>query len=250
MLKKILSELKDAQAEASLSPELTDPRVQAGAFAIKRNAENRVAELSKEYKDAVWASIKVIAVSGKHGQEFAQLANQSTKTVIHDYLSPTKNLAAAIKNRTPRDTFSAQEYWMLLDELNKLKNKYEIEVLPAPQINTDDHNRNQDIDGAVTDLIERTMGNDLYAVLARKELSDLVFETKSQSDIIPVIVYNYKPTESMFLPQPVVSITVNDPVTPESVKTALSDIKNTLAGSLPAKPKRTKQTANATNQGS
>lgn len=240
MLKQILSELKDALAEASVAPELTDPKVQAGAFAIKRNAERRVEELTKQYKNEVQSTIKIIAIVGKYGEDFANIAESKYKTITHNYLSVLEQLSDAIKNRTPRDTFASQEYWMLLDELNKIKYRYEIEVLPAPQLNTDDHNANTDIRTAVKDLLERTMGNDLYAVTALKQICDKAFNAKSSAEILPVVVYNYQPTESLFLPQPVGTIEINNPVTEESVKEALIEIKEKLSGNIITKPKKQK----------
>lgn len=239
MLKEILKELKDAESEALIEPELTDPRVQAGAFAIKRNAERRIEELTKQYKDAIQASIKVIALTGEYSKDFANIAENQYQTITHDYLGVLNHISNAIKDRTPRDTFAAQEYWMLLDELNKIKYQYGIEVLPAPQLNTDDHNRQQDISGAVKDLIERTMGSDLYAVVANKELSTKAFNARSSAEILPVVIYNYQPTNSSFLPQPLGSIEINEPVTDESVRDTLLQIKEKLAGNMTKpQPKR------------
>jgi hypothetical protein len=230
MLKEILKELRDAESEAAIEPELTNPNVQAGAFAIKRNAERRIAELTEQYKSAVQSSIKVIALTGEYSKSFADIAESKYQTITHNYLGVLNRISDAIKDRTPRDTFAAQEYWMLLDELNKIKYHYGIEVLPAPQLSTDDHNRQQDISGAVKDLIERTMGSDLYAVVAQKELSTKAFNARSAATILPVIIYNYQDTNSSFLPQPVGSIEINEPVTDESVKDALIQIREKLTG--------------------
>lgn len=232
MLKSFLDKYKEGAAEAAIVPQELDPRVAAGGEAIKRKGERTMVEAKAEYLSHLPSVLKVIAISGTYSQSFADFSKKLIGITTLNYTGVVDQLTAAINERSSRDSFSNQEYEMLLDELNKLKIELGASVLSTPHFSSDDQASQVPIKTAVKMLIERTFGNDLYALTTRVAASKAAFESKYDGEQFPVIVYNYNSGPTQFLPVPVRAAAIEQIIDENDVKGALHGINSSLKGLL------------------
>jgi hypothetical protein len=248
MLKEILERYKDAKAQANIVPEEMAPAVSAGGFALKRNGQRLMRESEAEYLDYIPKILKVIALSGDYSKQFSDIATRLSGIITYDFTGLVDELTNAIKSRSHRPNFSNQEYEMLMDELNKLKVELGIQSLANPEFSTNDKAANLPIRESVQLLIDRTFGNDLYALAAIRRISKQAFEKKFAGENFPVIIYNHRNSPTQFLPVPVRAADIDSEVTEKDVAGALHGINSSLKGILnDLKPKQTKKPKETTN---
>ncbi len=232
-LKERITQIEDKRADAALSVEDSDPRVRAGVEATIRNAKQALEQLEADYKDAVIPLTALIAVQGSGSEEFANTARIAFDTPTVDYQAATNRIVDSVRSRSGRNEFSTQEFFLVLDELNKIKLEYGILSLPVPRVNAGvDRVYNCAIEEAVKNLLRINYDEQLNSVVARREIGKLALNMKFTGKNLPVVVYNYNGSlDEQHLPRPLVTVSASlDDVNKEYVKDVLVQVKNRLTG--------------------
>jgi hypothetical protein len=249
-LKELISQIEDKRAEAALSVEDSDPRVRAGVEATIRNAVRALEQLETDYKDAVIPSAVLIAVEGNGSKEFADTARIAFDTPAVDYEGVTNRIIKSVKERSGRSEFNTQEFFMVLDELNKIKLEYGILSLPTPRVNAGvDKVYNFPIEEAIRTLLKVNYDEQLNSVVTRREIGKLALGMKFVGKNLPVVVYNYRGSlDEQYLPRPLVTVTATlADVNKDFVKEVLTQVKNRLTGgNSRSSRKRTEPASTAT----
>lgn len=242
-IKDLIGTYKEKLAESKISASDVDPRIRAGTEAIVRNAVRDLPEVTRQYKDEVMKHAILIAVNGKESKEFASIAKHKFKTVTVDYYQVLNQMADSMHKRGVRDEFNNQEYYMALDEFNKIKMEYDILQLPAPRQNTDmvyGHPLNK----ALKALIEGNYGERLYSIVTRREIGTQALEAEFTGKFLPVVLYNYTGTfDENLLPRPLIVIEVNQKVDEKFVSDKLALVRAKLN---PPKSKKKNNEENTT----
>lgn len=240
-LKSLIAKIEEKRAEAAVSPEDADPRIRAGVEAMVRQAKQAVGELEKEYKEAVMANIVIVAVEGRSASEFANIASVAFDTPVLDYGLSANRIKNNIRERSPRLEFNTQEFFMVLDELNKIKLDYEMLTLPVPKVNPAvDQVYNMPIDTAVDNIVAVNYGESLASAVTRREIGKLALKMKFTGKHMPVVLFNYKGNlDESHLPRPFVTVNAGDgEVSKSMVKEILTEIKTRLSGNTGSKGRR------------
>lgn len=247
-LKERISQIEEKRAEAALSVEDSDPRVRAGVEATIRNAIQTLEQLETDYKDAVIPMAALIAIEGDGSKEFANTARIAFDTPTVDYEGVTNRIIDNVRTRSGRNEFTTQEFFLVLDELNKIKLEYGILSLPVPRVNAgSDRVYNCSIEEAVRNLLKINYDEQLNSVVTRREIGKLALSMKFSGKNLPVVVYNYRGSlDEQYLPRPLVTVSANlAEVNKDYVKEVLTQVKNRLTGST-SRPSRKKAAPAAT----
>lgn len=235
-LKELMNQLSEVEAEAAINVDEVDPAVRVGAEGRQRQAKSEVGQLRKRYLADVIPHVFIVAVSGPGSEQFGKLSSDKFDTIALDYKSLPKELANRLVARRCGEIYGQNEHWMLLTELNGLKNKYDIVRMPAPVFSALSSYYNKNLHEAVELLLRETYQNTLSTHVLRAEIAAAALERRFYGTKLPVVLYNYdQELESgldlTLLPRPVTLIDTTDDVTEESVKSALLKVKDLVGGS-------------------
>lgn len=242
-LKQRIAKIEDLRADAALSVEDTDPRIRAGVEATVRNAKRDLETVENDYREAVMPSVAIIAIEGEGGKEFANTARIAFDTPVVDYDGVTSRIVDTIKGRSGRLEFSTQEFFMVLDELNKIKLDLGILSLPQPRVNPAiDQVYNKEVGEAIRNVLKINYDEQLNSIAVRKEIGKLALSLKFAGKTLPVVMYNYHGSlDEQYLPRPLVTVSVKpEEVTKDFVKEVLTQVKNRLSGTNSSKSSRKK----------
>ena len=241
-LKELLTKVQEKRAESRIDISTLAPGVQSTAEGLRNNAIADTARLEDEYKTLAAKKCAIVAVNGAKAKEFADLAAK-TGWATFDYKALIERLAQSVIKRAGRDDFSSQEFWMLVDELNKLKLEYKLLSLPMPKI---DHSK-KTIFGlpcreAVLEILVSNYANALFAATCFREIGQAALNGEFVGTTLPVILYNCDgengEVDNSFLPSPVSSVTVEsepdaafvasilESIGPKKVKKPIKSAKN------------------------
>jgi uncharacterized protein YsxB (DUF464 family) len=238
-LKEILGNLAKAKDNAKIDPASADPRVAAGVEAMARNAINEIEQLTQEYKNEVIKHVVLVALNGEKSQEFAEKAKELTNALIVDFEQVKKDISNNLKTRQASPIFNNTTYYLLLDELNKIKVKNQILSIPTPILNLNDANYYElPIEDAVSKLLDKAYAGSLSSVITRNTIANTALEHEFCSQYLPVLVYNVnQPIDTQFLPQAIITHQVDNDFTLNDVKSLLDKIKSAVAPAKKSKKK-------------
>lgn len=227
-IKSLLDQLKDKRAEAAIIPEDAPPATRAMTDAMVRNAKVDVEKLETQYKDDVMSHAVLIGVTGNGSEEFANIAKYKHGAITVDYKGIYTQIVKAMKERRAGLTYSTQEHFLLLDELNKLKQQYKFQQLPAPTINAySDGIYDGKLEESIAKIFKNNYGNSLYSAITRRAIGEKALAEGFSGKVLSVILYNYDGgVDTKFIPNPIKVIdTEATKVDDDYVKTELLNVK-------------------------
>jgi hypothetical protein len=239
-LKELISKIEEKRAEAAVSPEDADPRVRAGVESVVRNAKRELETLEAQYKEAVLANVVIIAIEGEGSKEFADTARIAFEVPTVNYRGAIDRVTDSVKARSSRVDFGTQEFFMVLDELNKLKLDYNFLQLPAPKVNPAiDQVYDRPVATAIENIIKTNYDEELSSAVARRDIGTLALKLKFAGKHLPVVLYGYGGSlNESLLPRPIATVSVkSDEVTKDFVKDVLTQVKTRLGGGSSRKKK-------------
>lgn len=247
-LNELLSKLKEKQAEASINLEEVEPRMKTGVDGIIRAAQRDIKELKDKYQDAARATSTIIAVTGPGAKLFADIAKDKFKTLTVNYSLIIERLTEKLKARGAREPFGGQEFFMLNDEMAKLRVDYNLLNVRPPQSG---NNLMREIAGlsiapALESIFELNYGGSLHSAIVAREIGTLALKEEFNGTVLPVVVYNFKDSfDKTMLNTPVATFEAPEDVTEDFVKTKLTEVKSKLKGRKA--PKQTEQVTETEN---
>jgi hypothetical protein len=228
-IKELFDLIRDKRAESKIEPEDTDYKVRSGVEAIKRNAERALPDLELLYKEEVMKNVVAIGVSGPSSEEFANIAKYALKVLTIDHELLVNRITNSIKTRSPRPEFNMQEYYIFMDEINKIKTELGIIRLQAPQVNYYDGIYGFDIKEAVGKILESNYDQQLQSLAVRRAIGQAALNAEFVGKTLPVILFNYNgKIDETLLPRPITAVEVNGKVTEADVKRTLDEVKAKL----------------------
>lgn len=229
-LKDLYDQLTTKREMATLDPNLVDARIRPGIEGKIRAAQSEVPELERQYKNKVANDSVIIAVKGKYCKEFASIAQTEFKTLSVDYLECIDDISESILKRGGEDRYTSKEHLMTMDELNKIKMKYGISILPVFQANYEGVGPNDNIRQALLVQFTKQYGGDLFSAVTRGKIGDGAIQMGFKGNKLPVVLFNYTVdlTEGV-LSKPVDVITINEMPTKQSVGKMLVDIRDRIS---------------------
>lgn len=239
-LVELLKNIEEKRAETKIIAEDADPRVRAGVEAIVRNAQGELSMLETKYKDAVMQSVVLIGLQGSTAEDFAVVAQEKFHAMAIDFRFLKSSLLNTLKSRNAGETYTSNVHFMLLDELSRVRTKYDIVRLPTPLISGyNDGIYDAQLSIAIDRLFEKNYGESLYSAVTRREIGNRALEKGFKEAMLPVIVYNFEgKVDSNFLPNPVTTIISTEFATVKSVKAALEDVKEIVTNNKVSNRKR------------
>lgn len=228
-LKTIYNSLQVSKELAILEPNLIEHRLRAGMEGKIRQARADLADQEKLYKNMAVKNSVIIAVNGPFGRSFADISEKKFKTVAVDFLSVIDEMADSILKRGGKDAYSSAEHFMAMDELNKIKMKYNISQLPVFQGKFDRVGPNTPIKSALCLELTSQYGGQLYSAVTRGNIADKAYSIGFTGNKLPVVLFNYNVNlDSSMLPEPVSVLTIDEEPTEKEVKDVLISIRDNL----------------------
>jgi hypothetical protein len=228
-LKTIYESLQVSKELAVLEPSEIEPRLRAGMEGKIRQARSDLALQEQLYKNTAVKNAVIIGVSGPYGRIFADISEKKFKTVAVDFLAVVDEMAESILKRGGKDSYSSHEHFMAMDELNKIKMKYNISQLPVFQGKFDRVGPNTSIARALCLELTAQYGGQLYSAVSRGKIADKAYDIGFTGNKLPVVLYNYAiDLDSSMLPEPVSVLDINEVPTENEVKDVLISIRNNL----------------------
>lgn len=249
-LKDLMAQLADMEAEAAINLDEVHPNVRVGAEGRQRHAKDQIGKLRNQYLHEVSGHIFLIAVKGPGSEEFGRLSNEKFDTIAVDYKSLVKRLASALRARRASETYNQTEHWMLLTELQKIKQEYDIAILPAPTFSSVANFYQKPLEEAIEILLRDTYGAQLSTMVLRRDIGMLALTKKFQAAKLPVVIYNFEaPLESgldsTLLTRPVALINTTKDVNEETVKRDLIKVRDKLTPKKRIRDRRKKKPVEA-----
>jgi hypothetical protein len=229
VLAEIIQQIKDKKALLAVEPEKVDPQVRATFEGQQRSAQAELAVLEEKYKNEVMKHVVLIEVKGPGAKSFVETAKEVAITV--NYNQVVEDLEAALKSRLAPEPYDSNTHFVLLEELQKLKIKENILILPMPVINAyNDEIYGSSIKVALMRMFKKNYGGSLESAIARKQIGSIALQSEFKGKRVPVFIYNVVgPIDNSFLPQPVTSTSIEEEnVDIETVKSKLKEIKSAL----------------------
>lgn len=217
MLKELLKQIEEAEAESNIDVSSLNPGVQAMAEGMRKNAETRLEGLIDRYKNEVTKSGVIVAVSGEGAQKYAEMAKKAG-WLTFDFNHLTNHIASSLKERSQSKVFGNQEWYLFMDELNQLKMDFRISNIPQPTINhTTDSVYEQPFKIAVDNLLKKNYAYSLHSAVAKRMIGDAAYKEKFDKEHLPVVLYNCSGVDQDFIPKPASVITVDNEITDKDV---------------------------------
>lgn len=224
-LLELVNKIKDKTAESKVDVSAIDPRVQATADGMVRSAKEELVKLSAAYRSEVVKNLLVQAASGPNSVKFAEFAAKG-KLLCIDYHAVIDRIVNNMKVRNARDEFDSQEYWLLTDEIVKIRHELGITSMPMPTNNRIGTVYMKPLKEAVKNLIEQTYGQSLYSVFSRHAITNAALDSLFVGSAFPVVLYNCDgDVDQAFLPKPFATITVPDDVDAKFTIDTINQIK-------------------------
>jgi hypothetical protein len=234
-LKPLMDEILEVKADMAIEPNDADARVRSGVEARVRNATAKLPTLETKYRDQIKNHVVLIGVVGEGAKEFANIAKYVFKTAIADHNTLNNRLQLNFANRSARMDWNNQESYMLLDELAKLKHEFAIYTLPNPSFNIGNINlQGENTFKVIDQVLKHNYGHQLHTIALLNDIFKSALSSHFGGKLLPVIVYSDSATEDTLvideavLPKLHSVFTVSLPVTDDTVKAVLEDVKKSL----------------------
>lgn len=226
-LKTLLDQFLEKKAETEINPEDADVKIRAGVEANVRNAQKEIPFLERAYKEALVNHIVILDLNGSNADQFAKIANEKAGVVAIDFQEAKKEIIARVQSRTMRTTFTKQEEFFLMDELNKLKNEYDISYMPNLYVDTSQNDVfDKELEASIDYLLVRNYGQDLYSAMVLRKIQTTGMNAQFTGKLMPVMVLNLQ--DNNILPKSVASINCNKEISEEDVIEELDKVKKKL----------------------
>lgn len=227
-LKELIDLIKEQKAMLSIDPEDVDPRVRNTFEGQLRNCKEKLLELEEQYKNEVMNSAVVITVTGPEAETFSSIARSAA--IALDYKMLLNELTLALRQRNAPEPYDSNTHFMLLDELQKVRLKYNMVRLPMPVVNGyNDGIYGTNIKEAVDLLIKKNYENGLYSAVIRREVGQIALDGEFSGRKIPVFLYNHDgKVDVNFLPNPITVVEINKKMDKEEVFDKIKELKNII----------------------
>jgi len=228
-MKELYEELMKNREMATVVMEDVPHKLRAGMEGHVRAAQSKSKELEERYRNTVAQKSVIISITGKYGEEFAKIAKEKFKTLSIDFLKVIDDIGDSIIKRGGQDIYTSKEHLMTMDELNKIKMKYQILQLPVFQAKFDGVGPNTSIkQGLLTQFTEQ-YGGSLYSAITYGEIGFEALDVGFKGNRLPVVVYNcITDIDSTILPKPAVTLKIQKKPTIESVKDTLINVRDQI----------------------
>lgn len=229
-LKELIDLIKEQKALLALSPEDIDPRVRSTFEGQLRNSKEKLTELEDQYKNEVMGSTVIITLTGSGAENFAELAKEAAISL--DYKLLLSDLVSALKGRNAPEPYDSNTHFLLLDELQKVRIKYNMLRLPTPNVNGyNDGVYGSDLYTALDILFTKNFEEGLYSATVRREIGKIALEGEFKGKKIPVFLYNHSgKVDVNFLPNPVSVVEINKKMDKEEVLDKIKELRNIING--------------------
>lgn len=235
-LKELLTKISQKEAEAAIFPEDANPNVRQGVEAMVRNAKADLETLRKQYKESVLNAIRVIGVKGETSEQFAQIARETTGSVVLNFNSIVDRITKSLLSQALGDRYTTNAHFALVGELSRIRLEYDMVRLPSPMVSPNDPVYGYPIVDAVPLIIEKNYGTSLQSAVSRRDACQAALDARFSGAKLPVILYNVKgDVDSNLLPNLIMTLESNDTPTEISVKKKLSQAKKLLTDTKDSK---------------
>ena len=225
-LKELYDRFQTLNELAKMDPNLIEQRVRAGFEGKIRNAQTEVHKVESDYKKKVVEDCVIIAVGGKFGDQFADISKEFN-TLPVDFLKTVDMMGDSILKRGGKDSYSTNEHFMAMDELNKIKQNYKIDRLPVFQAHFDGVGPNTTIKEALFIQISKQYGGQLYSAVTRGEIGMGALDMGFDGKVLPVVLHSYMvDLDQSMLPKPIIKMSIDKKPTVESVKKVLMEARS------------------------
>jgi len=222
-----IEEIKEKRIDALTNLKTIDPRLRVGAEGRKRSAEEEVRTLEREYKDKIIENVAIVALKGLGAADFAEMAKNEYNYVTINFMEAADQVYQNVLKRGGKDTFSSNEYWMIVDELNRIKSSYGIVRLPQMQATFDDIGFGKPLRTAIHHLFFRHFGSSLYSVVTKGDIGTQALAIEFDGLTLPVLLYNYIiDLDPVFLPQPIKVLEIEESPSKSEVKRVLVQLRD------------------------
>jgi hypothetical protein len=233
-LKKIIADMADLEAEASVSLNAVHVSVRAGAEGRIRQAKTQLEKLRVQYLNDIMPHTILIAVTGPAAEKFATIAAEKYNTIAIDYKFLFNKLVAKLQARKARPKYDQFTHRFVMDELNSIKNTYGIAKMATPTYNGMARYSNKPLAEAVDILLKDTYGSSLDSAVIRREIGKAALKLRFNGSMLPVVLYNFDSdldtgVDTNVLPRPVALLRAAKNLSEEQVKKNLLKIRDSLA---------------------
>lgn len=229
-LKEMLDLIKEQKAVLAINPEDVDPRIRNTFEGELRNAKEKLEGLEDAYKNLVIGNTVIITIKGSEAENFASFAKEAA--VALDYKMLISDLVNSLKNRRAPEPYDSNTHFMLVDELNKIKIKYNMVRLPTPMVNGyNDGVYGSDLFTALDILFAKNYGEGLHSAIIRREIGDIALNGEFQGKKLPVFLYNHSgEVDVNFLPAPISAVEINKKMDKEEVLDKIKELRTVISG--------------------
>ena len=227
-LKEILNQLRERKVESEMVLEAVEPKYRPGVEGTIRSAKDEMVRLTNLYKAEAVRNTVLIGVRGPGAAKFAEIAQESFKTVSINYKEIAVRITKSLRERRAQDTYSQHEHYLLLTELNNTKAQYGIAFLPPPSFTFNDGSFGQPLEIAIERVISANYNNTLYSIVTKKDIGDYALKAEFAGKTLPVVLYNYTDVDAAHLQEPLTVVDADENIDTEFVKTVLNGVRNRL----------------------
>lgn len=233
-IRKTIKELVDTKELAEKNLEGCDVRTIQGFTAAKRDAQEKVLVLEKQYAKFLRGGLCAIFVNGTEEKVNAFLDAAAPQIAV-DASKLYRRLADDVEPfmRTDR-TFEPAQFGQLLQALSHLGRELNAQSVPLPQYR----------DGSVVcpdaasladhirSIVRESMGDELNAYVLFGDVFNKALSMRYYKERVPVIVVNATPEEQQGLAvhfnDQTISVTLDGEVDEKTVREAFSSLKQRL----------------------
>lgn len=235
-LNDIVNEYNELLPVANADLENVDSRTRAAHEAARREALDRIAQLTDAYTAAIKARQAAIFVNGSTWatEEFVGLAAQEASVISLKADALYRTLAEEVEPAMRRDRlFEPDQFARLMSALTSLGRDIKAETLPRLNfesgviLHTFD-----DLVAFIRDAIREKVGDELNLLFLQNKISETALKIRYQQNVVPVVLTGATEAEvsglSALFENRKVEVKLDEEVTKETVTQALSALKNKL----------------------
>lgn len=231
--KTLIDEINQKRLEASIDLESVDIRLRLGAEGRKRSAAAELSALEARYMDGILENVLIIAVNGPGAAQFAEIAEKKFRFTTINYMLAADETYQNVLSRGGKDTYSSNEHWMVMDELNRIKINNRIVSLPPLQANFADIGFEKPLRSSIHHMFVKHYGSTLYSIVSKREIGKKALSIGFSRNFLPVILYNYTiELDKTILLEPFCVLKIENNPTEDYVKSSLLDIQKACKAKL------------------
>lgn len=233
-LQKIIAEMADLEAEASINLNEVDRSVRAGAEGRVRQAKTRLDVLRRKYLNDITPHLVLIGVKGPAAEKFAQIASEKYNTIAVDYKFLPKFLLRKLEEHKMRGDYNQYAHWVIMSELTGIKARYDVARMASPAYSAIAPYNGKPLLEAVSIMLSSTYGASLDSAVLRREIGNAALKLRFNGSMLPVVLYNFdadidRGIDTNVLPKPVALLNAAKNLSEAQVKSQLIKIRDGLA---------------------